>query len=555
MTASDATIINARALVIDRASETRAALGQALAEAGVATIDYANRQTAALGLIQNHDYDVVLCEYDLGGGMDGVHLFEACQQHYLLKPSCIFMMVTGERRQAQVMGAAELVPDGYLLKPFSTGDFIDRLNRAQRRKARFRTIDNAVRAGDYLGAVSACDREMALRPPNEAEDFLRMKTFLLLRLGEHQSAVESSTAALDLRDSAWARLGLGKAHFGLKDYERARECFETVKRDHELAMESYDWLARTLSVQGDMTAAQATLAQALQRSPLTAQRQTALGRLAERNGELDTAENALSQALNLSRGSFWPDISLYCELGRVQLARDDIGGARRTIQRLRREVSSTNEAVEPICELIEAAALEKLDDRKASAELFEHACETLREQDDPLPGVLIEAARQAYTRRRQEAGAALVRSALGAASDDPAVIASVESLYHGLGEPEMGRQMVAEVTRDLSQLNNDAVNAVRDGNLSAAADMFINALHGRSGNVQLLLNAVNTLLSCVNQQGWNDHYMDMAQRYLARVRKQDPTNGKARQLADALRRTRTRFGIDASGQQQPPAAA
>ncbi|MDR3428818.1 response regulator [Silvimonas sp.] len=553
MTTSDAAI-EVRALVIDRASEMRSALGMALAEAGVATIDYASKQTAALGYIQNHSYDVVLCEYDLGGGQDGVHLFEACQQHHLLKPSCIFMMVTGERRHAQVMSAAELVPDGYLLKPFSTADLIMRLARAQRRKAGFRTIDNAVRAGDYLGAISACDREMAERPPAEIDDFMRMKTQLQLRLGEHADAAQTSESALALRNSAWARLGLGKAQFGLKDYAAARGSFETVKQEHELALESYDWLARTLTAQGDITGAQTVLGEAVQRSPLAAQRQCALGRLAERNGELDVAEAALTQALNLSRGSFWPDLSLYCELSRVQLERGDIGGARRTAQRLRRE-SGGGENVETICELIEAAVLEKLDDRKNSAELFEHACETLRAQEDPLPGVLIEAARQAYTRRRQEAGATLVRTALRSASEDSAILSSVESLYQSLGEPQTGQALIAEVARDITALNNEAVAAVRNGDLAGASQMFINALQSRNGNIQLLLNAVNTLLSCVNQQGWNEQYIELAQSYLVRARKLDPTNGKARQLADALRRTRTRFGIDAGQQAQPPAAA
>lgn len=85
--------------------------------------------------INAHGYDVVLCEYDLGQGFDGLHLFESCQQHQLLKPSCIFMMVTGERRLAQVMGAVELVPDGYLLKPFSGAEFANRIARRSSAKA------------------------------------------------------------------------------------------------------------------------------------------------------------------------------------------------------------------------------------------------------------------------------------------------------------------------------------------------------------------------------------------------------------------------------------
>ncbi len=61
----------------------------------------------------------------------------------------------------------------------------------------------------------------------------------------------------------------------------------------------------------------------------------------------------------------------------------------------------------------------------------------------------------------------------------------------------------------------------------------------------MLLNAANTLLTCVNQEGWNERYMTLVHQYLQRVRRLDPANGKARQLNEAFRRTQFRYGIDA----------
>lgn len=535
-------LIGARALVIDRANEMRAALGTGLAEFGVENIDYVGKPADALARINAHAYDVVLCEYDLGQGFDGLHLFESCQQHQLLKPSCIFMMITGERRLAQVMGAVELVPDGYLLKPFSGAEFAVRIERALKRKAGFRRIDSAVRSGDYMGAVAACDREIMLRPL-EAAEFQRMKGHLLLMVSEFASAEKTYREVLSQREAPWAQMGLGKALFGQKNYSSARTCFEAVRSQYELMIQSYDWLARVQNVQGEPRIAQATLAAALQRSPLVAQRQRTMGWLAERNGELAQAEASLTQALELSRGSFWREPAIYGELGRVQVARSDVGAARRTVQRLRSDFKG-DAAAEVVGMLVESAVLEALDDRKKGAQLFNNACEQLDAMEDVPASVLLEASRHAYAREQSERGEHFARAALRSAHDDGEVLASVEGIYQARGDLETGRALIENATKDIADINNLAVGAARAGDLEKAAEHFITGLQAVKGNVQVLLNATNTLLSCVNRDGWNERYMNLVNQYLQRVRKLDPANGKARQLADAYRRTQFRFGVD-----------
>ncbi|KPC54103.1 response regulator [Amantichitinum ursilacus] len=536
-------LVGARALVIDRANEMRAALGTGLAEFGVETIDYVGKPADALARINAHAYDVVLCEYDLGQGFDGLHLFESCQQHQLLKPSCIFMMITGERRLAQVMGAVELVPDGYLLKPFSGAEFANRLARALKRKGGFRRIDAAVRSGDYQGAIAACDREIHLRPL-EAPEFQRMKGHLQLMIAEYAAAETTYRQAMSQRQAPWAQMGLGRALFGLKDYSSARTCFEAVSSQYELMIQAYDWLARTQNAQGDPKGAQSTLGRALQRSPLVAQRQRAMGRLAERNGELQQAEGALTQALELSRGSFWREPAIYGELGRVQVARSDVGAARRTMQRLRTDFKGDTSA-EVIGQLVEAAVLEALDDHKRSEQMFRAACEQLDALEDVPANVLLEASRHAYARQQKERGEHFARAALRSAHDDAELLASVEGLYLAQGDAETGRRLIENATRDIADINNLAIDAAKAGDLQRAAEHFITGLAAVKGNVQVLLNAANTLLTCVNQEGWNERYMTLVNQYLQRVRRLDPANGKARQLNEAFRRTQFRYGIDA----------
>ncbi|UXY16229.1 response regulator [Chitiniphilus purpureus] len=542
------TLAGCRALIIDRASEMRSALGQGLSACGVTQIDYAMRISDALARINQSGYDVVLCEYDLGQGFDGVHLFETCQRHQLLKPSAIFMVVTGERRLAQVMSAAELAPDGYLLKPFSGGEFVARIERALGRKGRFRRIDDAVRAGDYLAAIAACDKAIADAPPDMI-DFRRMKGRLLAQVGEHAAARDLYRELLAERDAPWALLGLGRAQFALRQFDEARLCFQQVREAHELVIEAYDWLSRTLAAQGDAKAAQAVLQEAVRRSPLVAQRQRALGRLAHRNGDLAGAEQGLSQAIELARNSFWRDPAVYGELARIQLERGDLGAARRTGTRLKHDFRG-DVAADVVVQLVDAAVSQQLgDDNKAERDkarvLLTQACEQLDGWVDAPAGVLLEAAHACCAARLRDLGEGYIRKALRADHDNLELVASVEGLFQALGDAEAGRALIAAATQDILELNNQAVRAAQAGDLAGAAERFVQALGSLPGNVQVLLNAVHAILALVNRDGWHPQYMVLAEQYLVRAKQLDPANGRTRQLIDAYRRTQRRYGVDA----------
>ncbi|KAF0814566.1 Chemotaxis protein CheY [Andreprevotia sp. IGB-42] len=529
-----------QALVIDPNSGMRQAIGAGLNDCGVTQIDYVSRLADAMARLGQTPYDIVLSEFDLGGGLDGVHLFEACHRHQLLKPSCVFMVVTGERRSSQVMSAAELAPDGYLLKPFSSADFVQRLMIALARKAQLRPIDEATRTGDYLAAIAACD---AVQP--QPDTLARAKGRLLTLLGEHVQARDFYREVLASRDAPWAMLGLARSQFALRQYDEAQLLYERVRTEHDLVIEAYDGLARTLQALGDAQGAQAVLADAVQRSPLVAQRQRALGRLALRNGERAVAEGALAQAVELARTAITRDPAVYSELARAQLANADVLGAQRTAAQVKRDFRHDEVAL-VVSDLIEGEAFAALKERDKAERSLTAARERLDAMADVPAGVLLELAHSCYARRDVESGERYVKHALRVRNDDAEVAGAVEALYHGIGRPELAAPLIQSANQDIVEVNNEAVRAANAGDYAGAAERFISALETLPGNLQVLLNAANALLVCVNKAGWDVRYMETAQQYLERARRLDPSNGKARQLQDAFRRTQRRYGVDAA---------
>ncbi|MGL6070800.1 response regulator, partial [Craterilacuibacter sp.] len=259
-------------LVIDSVPEMQRALAMTLGSFGAERVEYASRGSDALAKLARYDFDVVLCDYDLGHGYDGLYLFEEARERNLLKQSCVFMIVTGERRSQRVISAAEMAPDEYLLKPFTGEELRLRLERAIRRREAFRVVDDSLMRFEYMAAVEACNRQIQDKGEFTL-DFMRLKGSLSLKIGDWDSAKKLYVEVLRLKPLPWAKLGLGKALTGLKSYDEARLLFEEVLQDNDRVMEAYDWLAKLYLANHEGERAQASLQQATRLSPAVVRRQ------------------------------------------------------------------------------------------------------------------------------------------------------------------------------------------------------------------------------------------------------------------------------------------
>ena len=136
----------------------RAWLRNAILGMGGRSVDQASSYNDAIYRIRNREaFDVVLCDYVLseernttGRGAravarDGQHLLEECRRQRLIRTSCVFIMVTGERKYEKIFAVAELAPDDYLLKPLSPQALADRLYAAYSKRQAMKTINDLVR--------------------------------------------------------------------------------------------------------------------------------------------------------------------------------------------------------------------------------------------------------------------------------------------------------------------------------------------------------------------------------------------------------------------------
>lgn len=529
-----------RFLVIDAVQEMRSAMNATLSSFGVTKIEYSHRATEAIGMVKRGDYDVILCDFDLGHGYDGLHLLEELKHRNLIKPSAIFMIVTGERRSRMVISAAELAPDDYLLKPFTGEELKQRLDRIYNKKVEFESLDAAMLNEDYFKALNECNERIGRKDPFLI-DFLKMKGKIALTIGDYGQARDTYQMVLNAREIPWAKVGLAKALFHLKDYPASRALFEGILAENDRVMEAYDWLAKLHQAEHEHQEAQATLQKALDLSAANVSRQKKLGEVAMRNGDFETAAKSFQQTINIAKYSFWRDAGDYSSLAKAHLGAGNVNEAAKAAADVRREFRYDAKA-EMLATVMETQVAIKQGNDSRAQQILNKAKQQFASLGDEVPDQFaLELAEVCYHLGEDAAAGEIVQKLVRNHHEDTAMLERVSAMYEAVGKPELGQEMIENTAKAIVGINNEAVRMAQSGDLEGAVQKFIKAVDEMPANVQVMLNAVNAMLAYVSRLGWHQEYMELAQAYLERVKALEPASVKYLKLKDAYQTARRRF--------------
>lgn len=287
-------------LIIDDFQNMRSMLRQMLLSLGFQQIAQAASAKDGLETLRKRRFDLVLCDYNLGEGLDGQQLLDQGRAEGVIDLATAFVMVTAENSNEMVMGALESVPDAYLAKPVSKDLLRARLMRALQRRAPFSEIARALRKGPEV-AIACIDRQLA-QDTDGRLDLLRVKADLALSLGQVEQVEQAAREALADRPLAWAVTRLGDVVQAQQGDSDATEAL--YRRSIALTpqfMEAHDRLIALLEAQGRTEEALELLHQASERSPKSLARQRRLGELALSLGRADLAAPALKRVLSLTQ--------------------------------------------------------------------------------------------------------------------------------------------------------------------------------------------------------------------------------------------------------------
>lgn len=344
MSRLDHDIHTCRALVVDGNPTSRSVLTAQLRDFGVGTVVQTGRVREARTILENRQFDIVLCDYHFDGSdMSGQDLLDELRREQLLPFSTVFVMVTGEASYARVTEAAESALDGYLLKPHTATSLGERVREARQRKRVLRHVFEAMERGDYGAAAQLCQARFDRR----AHYWLyaaRIGAELYLRLEKHAEAQKLYAAVVEARALPWAKLGIARTQLASGDTAQARRTLDALIGEMPQYADSYDVLGRTLVEQGDMQAAFDIYNKAAELTPGSVTRLLHAGTLAFYAGQSEQALKSLDRACVIGVASKMFDDHALVLLALLQFDARDGKGLQRTADHLARRLERQPES-------------------------------------------------------------------------------------------------------------------------------------------------------------------------------------------------------------------
>jgi len=287
-----------RFLVIDDQPQARDALRTVAQTIGAFSVEFGSNYQDAIYRIRNNSPDIILCDYMLGDGRSGQQLLEELRRFNLLPDETIFMMVTGEQSYEQVVSAVELVPDDYIIKPFSPDKLVMRLDRIMAKKNFFAAYYREKRKQEFANALAILEaqRNSEAGRPYRFE-ILRQQAEVLLKSGDAQAAEQAYRNILEDYEFPWARAGVARSLHRQNRLTEARQEIDQVVASTPHFFDASDLKADICMAQGEHAEAQQILDEVAKKTPRNYLRKRLLAEAATLNGDVETARAAMADVI------------------------------------------------------------------------------------------------------------------------------------------------------------------------------------------------------------------------------------------------------------------
>ncbi len=508
-------------LIVESNAAMRTQIRNMLALCGISKVGLAVTAGVAIRKLRDQNYDIILCEYHLGEGQDGQHLLEDLRQHHLIPLATLFLMITGESQYERVVSAAELAPNDYILKPFSSDKLLGRLSRALEKRDAFLPTYKLIESGAAFEAIESC-RRGEVEYTQYLIDFLRLRAELHISAGQADEAQQIYKQVMSSKAVPWAKLGLAKTLFMQKNFGEAEEQLEELLSENSQFLDAYDWLAKTREAAGRLQEAKETLQDAVKVSPHTMRRLRKLGEVAAEVGDMETATKNFSEVVRKGKFSDFRDPEDHVALVRAQLGMGDVTAANTTLRDLDRSMDGL-----PKTALCKALSTAMVATKTGDSEAANAALNDAIRFNDPRLGASMhlkkELARICIENNQDDKAAGVIMDIMRHAADDSAV-ETIKNMLVELGRPELGENLALRVRTEVRNIMTEGAHLAQSGDYDGAVRQMLQAVERLPGNTQVLFNASLALLKHIEHNGWNEHFARSIKDFIERVKRQDPGN-------------------------------
>ncbi len=292
-----------KALVIDDMGAAAVIGKNMLMSLGANHVETSADYPSAFSKIVKRNYDIILCDFNLGMGLNGQQLLRDLRHINRLSYQTLFIVVSGERTHDIVLGTIECEPDGYIAKPYTQGDFKHRLTKLVEQQEIFKEFNQAQDDKAYDRAVELA-KQIMIKLPKSRSLALRKTANMLYEQKRYEESLEMFNRALALRkEQTWAQIGRARCIAEMGQVDEAIEEFKSIISTSHLAVPAMDSLAVCYERKKQKREAFDMLMKSASLSPMSLDRQRWLSGLSLDVGEIDVSLKSCRMILKLAEGT------------------------------------------------------------------------------------------------------------------------------------------------------------------------------------------------------------------------------------------------------------
>ena len=519
-------------LIIDDFQGMRSLLREMLKSFGTREIDTVTNGKEAIAFLEKNKYDVVLCDYNLGSGKNGQHILEEAKYRELVGLATAWIIITAEKTADLVFGAAEYMPDDYIIKPVNEATMRSRLEKVLAKKEMLVDIEKASRDKDYERTIALCDKALASNKTNTTE-LQRIKTGTLLSMGRYDRAQQEFEQILAKRDVPWAKTGLGKTYFYKGELEKAQQIFRDIINETPAFLEAHDWLAQSYEKAGDLEEAQRALVRCTELSPNSVIRQRNLGEIAHKCGDLETAENAFRKTIKLGQFSIHKTPAAYLGLAKICSENDTPAEALQILKDVHKEFENAETSLH--AKVLEGMVYKKAGDRINSEKVSKEVASLVKaDNGHHSASIMLDAAQLFLATGNKEAAENIAQTLVKNNHENTKLLAQVNDLYSQAGMSARGEEIVNKSRQEVIAINDRGVIMAKEGKLEEAIRLLGEARTLLPDNKRIMINLANMAVMSMRQNGKSGELQQIADECLKQVAQLDPQEKWCAQFQIAL---------------------
>lgn len=495
------------ALIIDSSDELLNHLEKMLQGFGVKSIDTATNGNQAMKLFENHGYDIIFADYNLGESRNGQQILEELRHNNRVTNHTIYVIITADTTKNAVLGILEHQPDDYLTKPVDQTALKKRLDRLLIEKDHLKEINTAIANNDKEGVIRLCTKKIALNDSYQLR-YYEMLGDCLLDLNACEKSKGVYETVLEIRDVEWASVGLSKSLTGLNQLEDAKTILQQLVDNETTHMEAYDCLSTIHLDEHNPVEAQQTLQKAIEMSPNSLRRQQAFADTCKTNQDWELAESSYRNCVELAKNSMHADPEFHFKLVRsikeemVETKRDvdnQLSIAIDTLKAASSEYSNYNN-VDLHADIIETTVLATTGKKDAFDDIIPDIEARLNNASDVSPQLLLDLAETYQSVGERDKAQQVLKDMMAAHSNDEEICRLIDNLSD-VPLSSLGKQNIIE-------LNKQGKDLFAKKKYLKAIQLFDEALDVHPNNIGLNLNLMLALVSEMNVSDASPHHIE-----------------------------------------------